>query len=64
MYAVQQDVTAEKEHRVFVFMPVAVFLADKGLTCFFKRFIYICVCVHYCCLQTHQKRAYDPITDG
>jgi hypothetical protein len=24
----------------------------------------VCVCVHCCCLQTHQKRAADPLTNG
>jgi hypothetical protein len=24
----------------------------------------LCVRVHFSCLQTHQKRAFDPITDG
>jgi hypothetical protein len=31
---------------------------------FFKELFILCIGVHWCCLQTHQKRASDPITDG
>jgi hypothetical protein len=31
----------------------------------FKKYLFIsCMWVYYRCLQTHQKRASDPITDG
>jgi hypothetical protein len=41
---------------VYIYMYIYISL-------FFKRFIYF-MCVHCCCLQTHQKRVSDPITDG
>jgi hypothetical protein len=31
---------------------------------FLKDFVYVMYMVHCCCLQTHQKGASDPITDG
>ena len=31
---------------------------------FFKGLFILCIWVHCCCLQTHQKRALDSITDG
>jgi hypothetical protein len=31
---------------------------------FFKDLFILCVWVHCSCFQTHQKRAWDPITDG
>jgi hypothetical protein len=31
---------------------------------FFKDLFIVCIRVHCSCLQTHQKRASDPITDG
>jgi hypothetical protein len=31
---------------------------------FFKKIFILCMWVHYSCLQTHQKRASDSITDG
>ncbi|EDL33388.1 mCG1045525, partial [Mus musculus] len=35
----------------------------KKIYLFIYLFIY-CIQVHCCCLQTHQKRVSDPITDG
>jgi hypothetical protein len=29
-----------------------------------KDLFILCMKVHHCCLQTHQKRASEPITDG
>ena len=31
---------------------------------YFRIYLFFCMWVHCCCLQTHQKRAPDPITDG
>jgi hypothetical protein len=53
-------------------IPVQDYSTSKKLTFllllllfFFLRFIYLFqVCEYYSCLQTHQKRASDPTTEG
>ena len=42
----------------FLFLFVCLF------TCFKIYLLIYLLCVHCSCLQTHQKRASDPITDG
>jgi hypothetical protein len=43
---------------------LALALLDSGLITLAQRFIYCYMWVHHSCLQTHQKRASDLITDG
>ena len=40
------------------------FKVSFPLSFFISFFLWICMWVHCSCLQTHQKRAWDPITDG
>jgi hypothetical protein len=44
---------------------LSVFTLFFVVIVFLKIYLFIlCIRVHYCCLQTHHKRASDPSTDG
>ena len=51
------------EHLIFLSASLGLHHACFCFLCFKNLFI-LCLWVHYRSLQTHQKRASDPITDG
>ena len=57
LYHTRTTLCMQKSGDHFLFFFQKIFFIFKVLSIYY-------LCVHCCCLQTHQKGASDPITDG
>jgi hypothetical protein len=53
-----------EEHGSFLHGTLLQLFMCRGCLFIFKGLFILCIWVHCGCLQTHQKRSLDPITDG